>query len=80
MKKIKFTFASKDNDFLMNEDDFNSVRNNDSLSVFTEFIPNNSNPLPKLYNSILDSSINPNTKTCDFDYIVLCHADVKFNP
>ena len=50
------------------------------MSVYTDFIPDNSNPLPNLYNSILDSSVNPNTHTCDFDYIVLSHADVKFNP
>lgn len=78
--KIKFVFVSRDNDFLMDEDDFNSVMKSDSLSVYTEFISDNSNPLPNLYNSILDSSINPNTHTCDFDYVVLSHADVKFNP
>ena len=50
------------------------------MSVYNDFISDNNNPLPNLYNSILDSSLNPNTHTCDFDYIVLSHADVKFNP
>ena len=48
--KIKFVFVSKDNDFLMDEDDFSSVMNNNSVSVFTDFWPNNSNPLPTIYN------------------------------
>lgn len=78
--KIKFVFVSKDNDFLMDEDDFNSVMRSDSLSVYTEFISDNKIDLPTIYNQTIDSSINPNTHTCDFDYIVLSHADVKFNP
>ena len=48
--KIKFVFVSKDNDFLMDEDDFNSVMNNNSVSVKTDFWSNNSNPLPTIYN------------------------------
>ena len=78
--KIKFVFVSKDNDFLMSDDDFNSVMKSDSLSVYTEFISDNSIELPTIYNQTICSSINPNTHTCDFDYIVLSHADVKFNP
>ena len=78
--KIKFVFVSKDNDFLMDEDDFSSVRKSDSLSVYTEFIPDNKIGLPTIYNQTICSSINPNTHNCDFDYIVLSHADVKFNP
>ena len=78
--KIKFVFVSKDNDFLMSDDDFNSVMKSDSLSVYTEFIPDNKIDLPTIYNQTIGSSINPNTHTCDFDYIVLSHADVKFNP
>ena len=78
--KIKFIFVSKDNDFLMDEDDFNSVRKQDSLSVYTDFIPDNNIDLPTRYNNFIDSSINPNKNTCDFDYIVLSHADVKFSP
>lgn len=78
--KIKFVFVSKDRDFLMNEDDFNPIRNNNSLSVYTEFISDNNIDLPTRYNNLIEESINPNTKTCDFDYIVLSHADVKFNP
>ena len=50
MKKIKFVFVSKDNDFLMDEDDFNSVRKSDSLSVYTEFISDNKIDLPTIYN------------------------------
>ena len=78
--KIKFIFVSKDNDFLMDEDDFNSVRKSDSLSAYTEFISDNKIDLPTIYNSTICSSINPNTNACDFDYIVLSHSDVKFNP
>ena len=78
--KIKFVFVSKDNDFLMSDDDFNSVMKSDSLSVYTEFISDNSIDLPTIYNQTICSSINPNTHTCDFDYIVLSHADVKFDP
>ena len=50
------------------------------MSVYTDFIPDNNIDLPTRYNNFIDSSINPNTSTCDFDYIVLSHADVKFNP
>ena len=78
--KIKFVFVSKDNDFLMSDDDFNSVMKSDSLSVYTEFISDNKIDIPTIYNQTICSSINPNTHTCDFDYIVLSHADVKFNP
>ena len=78
--KIKFVFVSKDNDFLMDEDDFNSVMKSDSLSVYTDFISDNKIDIPTIYNQTICSSINPNTHTCDFDYIVLSHADVKFNP
>ena len=48
--KIKFVFVSKDNDFLMDEDDFNSVRKSDSLSVYSEFISDNRIDLPTIYN------------------------------
>ena len=78
--KIKFIFVSKDNEFLMSDDDFNSSMKSDSLSVYTDFIPDNNIDLPTRYNNFIDSSINPNTSTCDFDYVVLSHADVKFNP
>ena len=78
--KIKFVFVSKDNDFLMSDDDFSSVMKSDSLSVYTEFISDNKIDIPTIYNQTIGSSINPNTHTCDFDYIVLSHADVKFNP
>ncbi len=78
--KIKFIFVSKDNDFLMDEDDFNSVSKSDSLSVYTDFISDNNIDIPTRYNNFIDSSMNPNTHTCDFDYLVLSHADVKFNP
>lgn len=78
--KIKFIFVSKDNDFLMSDDDFNSVMKSDSLSVYTEFISDNKIDIPTIYNQTICSSINPNTHTCDFDYIVFSHADVKFNP
>lgn len=77
--KIKFVFVSKDNDFLMSDDDFNSVMKSDSLSVYTEFISDNKIDLPTIYNQTICSSINPNTHTCDFDYVVLSHADVKFD-
>ena len=50
MKKIKFVFVSKDNDFLMSDDDFNSVMKSDSLSVYTEFISDNRIDLPTIYN------------------------------
>ena len=83
--KIKFVFVSKDNDFLMSDDDFSSVKSDslmksDSLSVYTEFISDNKIDLPTINNLTIGSSINPNTHTCDFDYIVLSHADVKINP
>ena len=48
--KIKFVFVSKDNDFLMSDDDFNSAWKSDSLSVFTEFISDNRIDLPTIYN------------------------------
>lgn len=48
--KIKFVFVSKDNDFLMDEDDFSSVRKSDSLSVYTEFIADNKIDIPTIYN------------------------------
>ena len=54
--KIKFVFVSKDNDFLMSDDDFNSVRKSDSLmksdslSVYTDFISDNKIDLPTIYN------------------------------
>ena len=47
--KIKFVFVSKDNDFIMDEDDFNSVKS-DSLSVYTEFISDNKIDIPTIYN------------------------------
>ena len=50
MKKIKFVFVSKDNDFLMSDDDFNSSMKSDSLSVYTEFISDNKIDLPTIYN------------------------------
>lgn len=78
--KIKFVFVSKHKDFLMKEDDFNSLRNNDSaLSIFTEFISDNKIDLPAIYNKQIDESINPNTHTCDFDYLILLHSDVVLN-
>ena len=77
--KIKFVFVSKDNDFLMSDDDFNSEIKSDSLSVYTEFVSDNKIDLPTIYNQTICSSINPNTHTCDFDYVVLSHADVKFD-
>ena len=48
--KIKFVFVSKDNDFLMDEDDFSSVMKSDSLSVYTDFISDNKIDLPTIYN------------------------------
>lgn len=48
--KIKFVFVSKDSDFLMSDDDFNSSMKSDSLSVYTEFISDNKIDLPTIYN------------------------------
>ena len=48
--KIKFVFVSKDNDFLMSDDDFSSVMKSDSLSVYTEFIADNKIDIPTIYN------------------------------
>ena len=48
--KIKFVFVSKDNEFLMSDDDFNYVMKSDSLSVYTEFISDNKIDLPTIYN------------------------------
>ena len=48
--KIKFVFVSKDNEFLMSDDDFNAVMKSDSLSVYTEFIPDNKIDIPTIYN------------------------------
>lgn len=64
----------------MSKYDFKNIENElDNISIRTEWITNNSHELAVVYNSRLDWSINPNTKTTDFDYIIFSHADVKFD-
>ena len=73
MMNIKFAIVSKDTSFKMLKEKFDLA--NDIASIDVEYISNNIDGLPKVYNRVLaeERSIKKH------DYLVFMHADVSFN-
>ena len=73
MMNIKFAIVSKDTSFKMLKEKFDLA--NDLASIDVEYISNNIDGLPKVYNRVLaeERSIKKH------DYLVFMHADVSFN-
>lgn len=71
--EIKFVVVSKDTSFKMPKDRFDLA--NDLASIEVQYIQDNKEGLPCLYNKMLDEE----RSTKKHDYIVLQHADVSFN-
>lgn len=70
---IKFAVVSKDTSFKMLKDKFDLA--NGLASIDVEYISNNNEGLPKVYNRILAEE----RKSKKNDYVVFMHADVSFN-
>lgn len=73
MMKIKFVVVSKDASFKMSRDKFENACPYFDVSV--EFIPDNSSPLPSLYNNELRKARSSRS----IDFLVFMHGDVSFN-
>lgn len=71
--KIKFIVVSKDESFKMPKDKFEV--DDSSLDISVEYVSNNADGLPSVYNRFLDSLRQDKT----YDYIAFMHADVSFN-
>ena len=73
MMNIKFAIVSKDTSFKMLKEKFDLA--NDLASIDVEYISNNIDGLPKVYNRVLaeERAIKKH------DYLVFMHADVSFN-
>lgn len=70
---IKFVVVSKDTSFKMTNEKFDLA--NDLASIDVEYISNNSDGLPKVYNKVLADERLSNAH----DYVAFMHADVSFN-
>ena len=66
--KFKFVFVSKNSEFKMPREKMVVLDRVDAL-----YFPDNSEPLSKIYNKVLDED-----KVSDF--VLLVHADVSFDP
>ena len=66
--KFKFVFVSKDSEFKMPHEKMDKLDR-----VHAMYFPNNSEPLSKIYNGVLNEDK-------DSDFVLLIHADVSFDP
>ena len=66
--RFKFVFVSKDSEFKMPREKMDTLDR-----VHAMYFPNNSEPLSKIYNKVLDED-------ADSDFVLLVHADVSFDP
>lgn len=73
MMNIKFAIVSKDTSFKMLKEKFDLA--NDLASIDVEYISNNTDGLPKVYNRVLAEE----RALKKHDYLVFMHADVSFN-
>ena len=73
MMNIKFAIVSKDTSFKMLKEKFDLA--NDLASIDVEYISNNIDGLPKVYNRVLAEERDVKKH----DYLVFMHADVSFN-
>ena len=66
--RFKFAFVSKDSEFKMPREKMDKLDR-----VHTMYFQDNSEPLSKIYNSVLNEDK-------DSDFVLLAHADVSFDP
>lgn len=71
--KIKFVVVSKDQSFKMLKEKFDLA--NDLASIDVEYVAENKDGLPKVYNRFLAAE----RLSKEYDYLAFMHADVSFN-
>lgn len=73
--KCKFIIVSKDNVFKMGDERFKLDDPSNKYDIRVDFIADNKDPLPKVYNNALKKV----REEKDVDYLVFLHSDVSFN-
>ena len=72
MVKVKFVIVSEDSSFKMDQ---KKLQSNYREFVDAEFVPNNTKPLPALYNEKLAQE----RQSMQNDCLIFMHGDVSFN-
>lgn len=70
--KLRFTIVSKNGEFQLGPDAF---KNAEGFEFETDFVANNTRPISKVYNDVLDET----RKKSDVDFQVFMHSDVNLD-